>query len=90
MGTLARNGLKHLVNQLNVKKELEMVIFKSRQKKFEGDLKIKLCGKRLSHWKCEIPGCENWYKSILLFLTPTYHTAALLSGLKIVVLFNEL
>ena len=25
-----------------------MVIFKSKQKKFEGDLKIKLCGKRLS------------------------------------------
>ena len=25
-----------------------MVIFKSNQKKFEGDLKIKLCGKRLT------------------------------------------
>ena len=25
----------------------EMVIFQSKQKKFEGDLKIKLCGKRL-------------------------------------------
>ena len=24
-----------------------MVIFKAKQKKFEGDLKIKLCGKRL-------------------------------------------
>ena len=24
----------------------EMVIFKSKQEKFEGDLKIKLCGKR--------------------------------------------
>ena len=24
-----------------------MVIFKSKQKKFKGDLKIKLCGKRL-------------------------------------------
>ena len=31
---------------LNVKKT-EMVIFKSKQKKLEGDLKIKLCGKRL-------------------------------------------
>ena len=31
---------------LNVKKT-GMVIFKSNQKKFEGDLKIKLCGKRL-------------------------------------------
>ena len=45
--------LKHLVKwsnankvSLNVKKT-EMVIFKSKQKKLEGDLKIKLCGKRL-------------------------------------------
>ena len=28
-------------------KKTELVIFKSKQKKFEGDLKIKLCGKRL-------------------------------------------
>ena len=28
-------------------KKTEMVIFKSKQKKFECDLKIKLCGKRL-------------------------------------------
>ena len=28
-------------------KKPEMVIFKSKQKKFEGDLKIRLCGKRL-------------------------------------------
>ena len=26
-----------------------MVIFKSRQRKFEGDLKIQFCGKRLHH-----------------------------------------
>ena len=31
---------------LNVKKT-EIVIFKSKQKELEGDLKIKLCGKRL-------------------------------------------
>ena len=31
---------------LNVKKKTEMVIFKFKQKKLEGDLKIKLCGKR--------------------------------------------
>ena len=42
--------LNHLVNclnkiSLNVKKT-EMVIFNSKQKKLEGDLKIKLCGKR--------------------------------------------
>ena len=29
------------------KKQTELVIFKSKQKKFEGDLKIKLCSKRL-------------------------------------------
>ena len=40
---LVNADLKHLVNWLNT----EMVIFKSKQKKFEGDLKIKLCGKRL-------------------------------------------
>ena len=28
-------------------KKTEMIIFKSKQKKLEGDLKIKLCGKRL-------------------------------------------
>ena len=45
--------LKHLVNwsnankiSLNVKKT-EMVIFKSKQKKLQGDLKLKLCRKRL-------------------------------------------
>ena len=42
--------LAHWLNankmSLNVKKT-EMVIFKSKQKKFEGDLKIKLCSKRL-------------------------------------------
>ena len=50
---LVNTNLKHLVNwlhankiSLNVKKT-EMVIFKSKQKKFESDLKIKLCGKRL-------------------------------------------
>ena len=47
--------LKHLVNWLNANKislnvkKTEMVIFKSKQEKLEGDLKIKLCGKRLSH-----------------------------------------
>ena len=43
----------HLVNWLNANKislnvkKPKMVIFKSKQKKLEGDLKIKLCGKRL-------------------------------------------
>ena len=45
--------LKHLVDWLNANKislnvkKTEMVIFKSKQKKLEGDLKIKLCGKGL-------------------------------------------
>ena len=45
--------LKHLVNWLNANKislnvkKTEMVIFKSKQKKLEGDLKIKLRSKRL-------------------------------------------
>ena len=53
LNKLVNTDLKHLVNwlkankiSLNVKKT-EMVIFKSNQKKFECDLKIKLCGKRL-------------------------------------------
>ena len=45
--------LKHLVNWLNANKislnvtKTEMVIFKSKQKKLDGDLKIKLFGKKL-------------------------------------------
>ena len=45
--------LTHLFNWLNANKislyikKTEMVIFKSKQKKLEGDLKIKSCGKRL-------------------------------------------
>ena len=45
--------LKHLGNWLNANKisinlkKTEIVIFKSKEKKFEGDLKIKLCGKGL-------------------------------------------
>ena len=50
---LVNADLKHLVNWLNANKislnvkKTEMVIFKSKQNKFEGDLKTKLCGKRL-------------------------------------------
>ena len=101
-----------------------MVIFKSKHKKFEGDLKIKLCGKRLyptesvKYLGVKIDTNLSWQyhvndlsiklnranallfkmrkyislkilRSILLFLTPTYPTAVL-SGLRIVALFNEL
>ena len=53
MNKLVNADLKRLVNWLNANrnslnvKKIEMVIFKSKQKKFEGDLKIKLSGKRL-------------------------------------------
>ena len=53
LNKLVNADLKHLANWLKVNKvslnikKTETVIFKSKQKKFEGDLKIKLCGKRL-------------------------------------------
>ena len=53
LNKLVNADLKDLVNWLNANKmslnvkKTEMLIFKSKQKKFEGDLKIKLCGKRL-------------------------------------------
>ena len=55
MNKLVNANLKHLVNWLNAnnislnvkKKQTEMVIFKSKQKKFAGYLKIKLCGEPL-------------------------------------------
>ena len=49
---LANADLKHLLNWLNANKislnvkKTEITIFKSKQKKLEGDLKIKLSGKR--------------------------------------------
>ena len=53
LNKLVNAGLKHLVNWLNTNKislnvkKTEMVIIKSKQKKFEGNLKIKFCGKGL-------------------------------------------
>ena len=53
LSKLVNADLKHLLNWLNANKislnvkKTEMIIFKSKQKKLEGDLKIKLCGKRL-------------------------------------------
>ena len=53
LNKLVNADLKRLANWLNANKislnvkKTEMVIFKSKQKKFEGDLKIKLSGKRL-------------------------------------------
>ena len=53
LSKLVNADLKHLLNWLNANKislnvkKTEMIIFNSKQKKLEGDLKIKLCGKRL-------------------------------------------
>ena len=53
MNKLVNTDFKYLVNWLNANKislnvkKTEMVIFKSKQKKLEGELKIELCGKRL-------------------------------------------
>ena len=53
LNKLVNTDLKHLVNWLNANKislnvkKTEMVIFKYKQKKFEGDLKLKLSGKKL-------------------------------------------
>ena len=53
LNKLINTDLKHLVNWLNASKislnvkKTEMVIFKYKQKKFEGDLKLKLSGKKL-------------------------------------------
>ena len=53
LNKLASAELKLLVHWLNANKislnvkTTEMVIVKSKQKKFRGDLKTKLCGKRL-------------------------------------------
>ena len=53
LNKLVNADLKHLLNWLNANKislnvkKTGMKIFKSKQKKLEGDLKIKLCGKRL-------------------------------------------
>ena len=53
LNKLVNAELKHLLNWLNANKislnvkRTQMVIFKSKQRKLERDLKIKLCGKRL-------------------------------------------
>ena len=52
LNELVNADLNQLVSWINAKKchsilkKTEMVIFKSKQNKFDGDLKIKLCGER--------------------------------------------
>ena len=65
LNKLVNADLKQLINWLNANKitlnvkKTEMMIFKSKQKKFEGDLKVRLCGKTISHRKCKILGSQN-------------------------------
>ena len=66
LSKLVSADLKQLVNWLNAYKisfnvkKTEMVIFKSKQKKIEGNLKVRLSGKKtISHKKCEILGSQN-------------------------------
>ena len=50
LNKLVNADIKHLVNWLNANKislNVKQDWVKSKRKKFEGDLKIKLCGKRL-------------------------------------------
>ena len=53
LNKLVSADIKHLVNWLNTNKislnvkKPEMVIFESKQKKSEGDLKVNFCGKKL-------------------------------------------
>ena len=71
LNRLANADLEHLANWLNAKnftqyKKTEMVIFKSNQKKFEDDLKIKLRGKeqyptdRVKYLDAEIDNNLSW------------------------------
>ena len=130
LNKLVHAELKHLVNWLNANKislnvkKTEMVIFKSKQKKLEGDLKIKPCGKRLYPTKSvkylglKIDANLIWEHHVhdlsiklnranaLLFKMKKYVSpkilrsiyfaifdscllTAVLSGLKILALFNE-
>ena len=55
-----------------------MVIFKSKQKQFEGDLKIKLCGKRL----CSTESVKYLGVKINTNLSCQYHVNDLLVKLN--------
>ena len=66
LSKLVNADLKQLVNWLNAYqillnvKKTKMVIFKSKQNKFEGDLKVRLRRKKTtSHKKFEILGSQN-------------------------------
>ena len=72
LNKLINADLKYLVNWLNANKislnveKTEMVIFKYKQNKYVGDLKVRLCGKRLyptksvKYLKIKIDANLNW------------------------------
>ena len=74
LNKLVNADIKDLADRLNADKislhvkKTEIVIFKSTQKKYESDLKARLCVKRLaiSHRNCKIPGSQNWCKPQLV------------------------
>ena len=75
--TIVNADLKHLANWLNANKislnakKTEMVIFKPKNKKFEGDLKIKLCGKRLyATESVKYLGVKTLVGNIMLKISP--------------------
>ena len=57
-----------------------MVIFKSKQKKFRGDLKTKLCGKRLypteSVKYVGLRISDKWYLKIILYAITIQYPAS--------------
>ena len=84
LNKLVNTDLKHLANWLNANKisfnvqKTEMVIFKSKQKKLTGDLKIKLCGKRLYPTK----SVKYLPSSIMLIIFP-------LNGIELMLSFSK-
>ena len=59
-----------------------MVIFKSKQKKLEGDLKIKLCGKRLYPTEIVTKLIQILLGSIMLMIFPLNWIELMLFFLK--------
>ena len=117
LNKLVNADLKHLLNWLNANKislnvkKTEMIICKSKQKKLEDDLKMKLCGKRLyptesvKYLGVKIDANLTWQHHVIdlsiklnranaflfkmrKYVSLTYLTAVL-SGLRILALFNE-
>ena len=100
LNKLVNADLKQLVNWLNVNKtalnvkKTEMVAFKSKPEKFEGDLKVRVCGKRLystegvKYLGVEVDANLNWQFRVkinranaLLFKTRKYVRSKILRSI---------